>query len=103
MNRKSFLKKLGLGAIIAVVAPKAIANTSQQEHCEGLIPHISKNYPCQESPVTEEQYIEWGKEIFAGQTDDYVIAERQADYELNKAMNREIFFLFDNGCCHNPK
>lgn len=64
MNRRSFLQKLGLGAVIAAVAPKVIADPSQEEYCEGIIPHLSKNYPCQESP-TNEQMIEWSKDIFA--------------------------------------
>jgi hypothetical protein len=39
MNRKEFFKKLGLGALVAVVAPKMLADDG---YTEGLIPFIKR-------------------------------------------------------------
>ena len=39
MNRKEFLKKLGLGALVVAVAPKVLADDG---YTEGLIPFIRR-------------------------------------------------------------
>jgi len=48
MNRKSFLKKLGAGALLAAVAPKVIANAIDQE-----------------SSVAKGPFPGWNQEMFA--------------------------------------
>ncbi len=41
MNRKSFLKKLGIGVAAIIVAPKVIAEISiPSNHTEGIIPFM---------------------------------------------------------------
>ncbi len=48
MTRKEFFKKLGIGAVIAVVAPKVIAEIAEEQpstYCEGLIPYIRRTSP----------------------------------------------------------
>jgi len=44
MNRLSFLKKLGIGMVAVVVAPKIISGSyNLTNYTEGLIPFIRKN------------------------------------------------------------
>jgi len=57
MNRKDFFKKLGLGALVVVVAPKVFAETPppydlrEIERTNILVPHITD-----ELQVTYEEY-----------------------------------------------
>lgn len=48
MNRKQFLKRLGIGAVAVVVAPKVIAKVNiPSNYTEGLIPFIRRTNPSQ--------------------------------------------------------
>jgi hypothetical protein len=64
MNRLSFLKKLGIGAVAVAVAPKVIAEIKEtpipSNYYEGLIPYIRRTAP--PSTITPEEIIKIWKQ-----------------------------------------
>ena len=105
MDRRSFLKKLGLGAAAVVAAPIVVSECADP-WCgsiagEGIIPHDELHAAAWDKAV--ERYTENGLEEYSKYTNfsEFAMAQEiddtvmQAAEELGKSFGREMSALYD--------
>ena len=88
MNRKDFLKKLGIGLAVVAVTPKIVAEIEKEKSIEKLETVTFKPKSISSNITISDEFMdEFSQELI------YTKASIEADFLLSKAINDEIWLM----------
>jgi len=88
MNRKNFLKKLGIGLAVVAVTPKIVAEIEKEKSIEKLETVTFKPKSISSHITVSDEFMdEFSQELI------YTKASIEAEFLLRKAINDEIWFI----------
>ena len=88
MNRKDFLKKLGIGLAVVAVTPKIVAEIEKEKSIEKLETVTFKPKSISSHITVSDEFMdEFSQELI------YTKASIEAEFLLRKAINNEIWFI----------